>query len=417
MTTTKAITNTHLSFCTLLVLYMIYGVNYNFLLGIPTSYISLAVMILYASLYSILQKRFTLKFRTAIVFSIILCLISTLSLSLNLGTIDLFLLRSSFIYLTICFFFFPIYESIFKSSHLLLLKSIGYAGLINALFIISMLIIKPFQMSYLSLINLDTLKLMKGDGILDGLMSLRMIGITGFSAYSTSFVQMLCAICFLLYVFYKKNRKLELNLRESLILIFIILSAVISARSAFLGILVFLLILMKISTIKEFTKFISLSLFLIVIFIITIISFVPTEFKDFFIRWITELFVSGTNTGSFQTNVKMFKFSLADFSLLGDSRWFGDNNDYYMNIDVGWYRILFSIGYIGLFFWILTILSIVGWKHILPPWLTPEKWTAALILLYIFVMNFKGAILLDSFQSLFILLSINTALTNKKLNL
>ncbi|UBX50295.1 hypothetical protein LDO51_05765 [Providencia alcalifaciens] len=258
---------------------------------------------------------------------------------------------------------------------------------------------------------------MKGDGILDGLMSLRMIGITGFSAYSTSFVQMLCAICFLLYVFYKKNRKLELNLRESLILIFIILSAVISARSAFLGILVFLLILIKISTIKEFTKFISLSLLLIIIFIITIISFVPTEFKEFFIRWITELFVSGTNTGSFQTNVKMFKFSLADFSLLGDSRWFGDNNDYYMNIDVGWYRILFSIGYIGLFFWILTILSIVGWKHILPPRLTSEKWIAALILLYIFIMNFKGAILLDSFQSLFILLSINTALTNKKLNL
>ncbi|WP_272670898.1 hypothetical protein [Providencia sp. PROV147] len=254
---------------------------------------------------------------------------------------------------------------------------------------------------------------MKGDGVLDGAMSLRMIGITGFSAYSTGFVQMLCAICFLLFIFYKNNRNLKLNKNESIVLVLIILSAIISARSSFLGILIFLLIFFKLSNFKQSFKFIMLAITLLIGLIITVVSFVPAEFKDFFINWLTELFVSGTDTGSLQANVNMFIYDFHDFSLIGDSRWFGDNNDYYMNTDVGWYRVLFSVGYLGLCVWILIILSIINWKEILSLKISVESWIILLLVAYVFIMTFKGAILFDSFQSLFILLSIKIALFHK----
>lgn len=400
----------------ILTLYFIYNVNYDFLFGIPTSYISLAIMILYSIIYSINNKKFPISFSYPIIFSIILFIISIISFSLNTNLVDAYLIRASFLYFIICLFSFTIYKSVFKSDRLLLLKSIGYAGLINSILIISMLIIKPFQILYLSLINQSTFELMKGDSVLDGAMSLRMIGITGFSAYSTGFVQMLCAICFLLFVFYKNNRALKLNKKESIILVLIILSAIISARSSFLGIFVFLLIFFKISNFKQSFKFMMLAIVLLIGLVITVVSFVPTEFKEFFINWLTEIFISGTDTGSLQANVNMFIYDLSDFSLFGDSRWFGDNNDYYMSTDVGWYRVLFSVGYLGLCAWLLIIVSIANWKKIFSLQLTTESWIILLLIAYVFVMTFKGAILFDSFQSLFILLSIKIALFHQKTN-
>ncbi len=401
------------SYHTVLALYFMYNVNYDFLFGIPTSYISLAVMLLYSILYSINNKKFPILLISPVIFSLVLFIISIISFSLNHQLVDTYLVRTSFLYFIICLFGFIIYKSVFKNNRLLLLKSIGYAGFINSIFIISMLIIKPFQIFYLSLINQSSFELMKGDGVLDGAMSLRMIGITGFSAYSTGFVQMLCAICFLLFIFYKNNRNLKLNKNESIVLVLIILSAIISARSSFLGILIFLLIFFKLSNFKQSFKFIMLAITLLIGLIITVVSFVPAEFKDFFINWLTELFVSGTDTGSLQANVNMFIYDFHDFSLIGDSRWFGDNNDYYMNTDVGWYRVLFSVGYLGLCVWILIILSIINWKEILSLKISVESWIILLLVAYVFIMTFKGAILFDSFQSLFILLSIKIALFHK----
>ncbi len=387
--------------------YLIYNVNYKFMLGIPSTYIVITLTLIYFFICSFYKKIFYLKINSSVFFSTLLLIWSLISLMINNEKNDFYLIRISLLYFIIILLFPFIYKIVFKKNVLLLLKTIGFVGLINGIFIISMFIIKPFQELYLTLINQTTFDLVGGNSAIDSAMSLRMIGITGFSAYSTSFVQMLCAICFLLFIYYKDNKKLKMQFKDVLILIFIIFSALISARSAILGIFIFILIYIKISNIKQSLKFIVSLFSLLSIFIITIINFIPNEFKDFFINWITEFFVSGSKTGSLQANINMFIYDWIDFSLTGDSRWFGNNNDYYMNTDVGWYRILFSIGYVGLSLWLLAIISIIGWKNLFSLNSSNKICIMTLIFTYVLIMTFKGAILFDSFQSIFILLSIS----------
>ncbi|HHO9666765.1 TPA: hypothetical protein ACRZMP_004547, partial [Escherichia coli] len=102
------------------------------------------------------------------------------------------MIRISTMYFLIILFTPAIYILMFKRNDLLILKIIGYAGFINAIFIITMLVIPSFQSFYLSFINSSTLSLIGSDGI-ENAMSLRMIGITGFSVYSAGFMQILCA--------------------------------------------------------------------------------------------------------------------------------------------------------------------------------------------------------------------------------
>lgn len=397
-------------------LYLIYNVNYNFTFGVPSSYLILFALMSYTSICILKYKKFPVKTITPLLFSALLLSWSILGLLINDGVTDNYLIRLSFMYFIISMFSYSFYVFIFKHNKLLLLNAIGLAGFINSILIVTMLIIKPFQLFYLQFINQTIYETLGETDAVDGLISLRMVGITGFSAYTTAFVQMLCAICFLLYVYYKNNNRVKLTASESTILVLIIASAVFSARSSFIGIVFFIVIFLKLSNFSQLIKFISISSLLLFSIIISTIILLPDNFKDFFVKWVFELFTSGTQSGSLNGNLSMFKFSWSDFSLLGDSRWHGDNNDYYMNVDIGWYRILFSVGYIGLFLWILNIISIVGWKNIFSTKINEGVWVSIIVMLYIIIMNFKGAILFDSFQSILILSAISIAISEKKTN-
>ncbi|ELK4959959.1 O8 family O-antigen polymerase, partial [Escherichia coli] len=240
----------------------------------------------------------------------------------------------------------PFIACIFKNDRKEVLKTVGYAGLVNGILILGMLIFKPLQYIYLPLLSEKTFLLIGGNDAIESLMSLRMIGITGFSAYTTGFVQVLCAICYIYYMILRDGR-IRLKLSDYILLIIIFLSALVSARSSLIGIFLSIIILMFNMNSLRFIKTLSLSI-ISVIFLFSIITMLlPDNLSDFFINWATEFFVSGTKTGSLQTNIDMYIYGLNDFSAFGQSRWYGDNNDYFMNTDVGWYRLAFSIGFLG----------------------------------------------------------------------
>lgn len=404
----KHYTNVRFHICLFLTVYLIYNVNYNFTFGIPSSYLILFFMLIYCIINILNKKTLPIKNKSALLFSFLLFSWSIFSFINNPeNSSDSYFIRTSFLYFLIILFSASIYKFIFLENNLLLLKTIGFAGLVNSIFIILMLISTSFQSSYLSLINQKTFSLIGGNDALNGAMSLRMIGISGISVYSIGFVQVLCSISYLLFIYYKNNRRIKLTLNDSIILILLVVSSVISARSSLIGIMFFLLIFLKISQFKQTLKFLVSSSLLITIIFSIVISLLPLTFKEFFLSWITEIFVSGTKTGSLQENINMFIYGWNDFSFLGDSRWYGNNNDYYMNTDVGWYRILFSVGYIGLLLWIFTITFIFLNKNMFFRKFNNESWVSILLLIYTIVITFKGAILFDSFQSLFIFMMIN----------
>ncbi|MGY5356895.1 hypothetical protein ACXFAT_03630 [Cronobacter dublinensis] len=319
------------------------------------------------------------------------------------------MVRTSVMYLMILMFTGSLVKVLFKNSYLLTLRIIGYAGLINSGLIITMLVFKDFQKFYLSLISDKAFALIGGIDALEGLISLRMIGVTGFSAYSTGFVQILCCMCYILSIYYQKQ-KLSLKLYDYVVIFLMLLSALISARSSLLGILIIAIVILRLTNFSFFLRLVIYSLCILIPALAVVVNFIPEGQRDFFSTWLSEFFVSGIKTGSLQTNISMFKYNIYDFNLFGFSRWYGDNNDYFMNSDVGWYRLTFAVGYIGAFAWCLLISSILGIKNIFSTKLSVEVFISWMLILYVFLMMFKGAILFDSFQSAFILIIVGYVL-------
>ncbi|EFH2972158.1 TPA: O8 family O-antigen polymerase [Escherichia coli] len=397
----------------LLILFFLYNVNYKFIPGdIPTSYLSLGFIVV-ASLYWILrEKRFPVANGWALVSALLLFFCSMISYFDNIEHADLYMIRTTFIYLIMVLFVSPFIACIFKNDRKEVLKTVGYAGLVNGILILGMLIFKPLQYIYLPLLSEKTFLLIGGNDAIESLMSLRMIGITGFSAYTTGFVQVLCAICYIYYMILRDGR-IRLKLSDYILLIIIFLSALVSARSSLIGIFLSIIILMFNMNSLRFIKTLSLTI-ISVIFLFSIITMLlPDNLSDFFMNWATEFFVSGTKTGSLQTNIDMYIYGLNDFSAFGQSRWYGDNNDYFMNTDVGWYRLAFSIGFLGVIFWYITLMNIFRFNRLFTSRMSIENIISICIFIYITIMMFKGAIIFDSFQSVLILLVLDIVFYNR----
>ncbi|MBJ9835995.1 hypothetical protein I5530_02760 [Citrobacter freundii] len=400
-------------FNTILILYFIFNVNYFFLpYQIPSSYLILLFWFMLFIVNTLKTKLIYIPKISILLSLFLFFVVSSISYINNFGESDIYIIRTICMYVLITIVSKYIYMVTFRCNRLNVLKSIGYAGFFNSLFIISMLLYKPFQNWYLNLISEKSFDLIGGGEALNGLMSLRMIGITGFSAYSTGFVQVLCFLSYLLYIYYRE-RKFQMTLKDYIIILFIALSALISARSSIVGIFIVSIILLKITNIFSFSKTMINIIIAIAICLSAIIVFIPADFKDFFINWITEVFKSGTKTGSIQTNINMYIYSWSDFSFIGDSKWYGDNNDYYMNTDVGWYRLLFAVGYVGMISWLFVLISMIGIRNVFTLKINNNNFILIAVGFYAILMMFKGAILFDSFQSIFIILMLNYSIINK----
>ncbi|EGR2244797.1 hypothetical protein D0816_18270 [Vibrio cholerae] len=239
-----------------------------------------------------------------------------------------------------------------------------------------------------------------------------MIGITGFSAYSTGFVQVSCAFCYLIYMNARQAKNIDYIMWGA-----ILISAMIAARSSIVGIFILLIYFLYASKISIVLRGAIIAVSMGSLISLLTYNYIPPDLKDFFIQWITEVFTSGTKTGSIQSNIDMYIYGLDDFTLLGDSRWFGNNNDYYMNTDVGWYRVIFSVGLIGCAIWFLLIL------FFLIEYVQRNKFielngviVISFYIAYIFSIMMKGAILFDSYQSIIFIIVFYMVLGWKKNN-
>lgn len=382
--------------------YLIYSVSYKYLY-IPSTYLVVFVFFCFFFLYAV-GNNLKVNYNASLLplfLAFIFFVWSVFSYLINLNDgADLYMIRTSLIYFLMVFLV-PFVVRYFFIRPASVLFFFGLVGFINAIFIFSMLLIKPFQEFYLSLIESSAFDLIGGSESLDSFMSLRMVGITGLSVYSSGFMQMVLAISLATYMHFSPK---ETRLFHYIMLVLIILSALIAARSSIIGLLFFCVFFMSSFSIKKIVKILCIILILLYIVFISIMSFLSSDLSDFFLKWASEIFLSGANTGSVKENISMFIYGFNDFSLVGDSRWYGDLDGYYKGTDVGWYRVCFSIGYLGLIIWFGLLLSLFrhslfssSRKIFLLSWCT---------LLYVLVMMFKGAVLFDAYQAVFVIYSI-----------
>ncbi len=394
----------------ILLLFFIYSVSYSFVpYSIPTNYISLLIVII---LFFKNKCKLYIPCKSVIALSVIFLFISLVSYTINYPYADLYMVKISFVYLLMVLFLPAYIKTYYGSDPYKILRDIGLVGFINSVFIILMLLSSFAQNLYLSWVSIDTFSLIGGADAIDGLMRLRMIGITGFSAYSTGFVQVSCAFCYLIYMNERQAKNIDYIMWGA-----ILISAMIAARSSIVGIFILLIYFLYASKISIVLRGAIIAVSMGSLTSLLTYNYIPPDLKDFFIQWITEVFTSGTKTGSIQSNIDMYIYGLDDFTLLGDSRWFGNNNDYYMNTDVGWYRVIFSVGLIGCAIWFLLIL------FFLIEYVQRNKFielngviVISFYIAYIFSIMMKGAILFDSYQSIIFIIVFYMVLGWKKNN-
>ncbi|MFQ1907872.1 hypothetical protein ACK356_01320 [Aeromonas veronii] len=393
----------------ILFLFIIYNVKYVFLFGLGTSHLIILIMAILA-----------LLIKTPIKLTNFLCLVCVLITSLvsiffnfNSG-FDLIYLRFSIftlVSLVATSTIIKIFE-MNKRSAGDFFKFYGYAGFINSVFIFVMFLSVGFKDFYLNFLNLEITEML-GDSVMDSMLALRMVGVTGFSAYATAFNQMLCVFLYYIYATEYRVSSSKLLAVDYFLIFSISVSSLIVSRSTIVGLgLVFILMLMDRRNLSKNMLFLAVALLMLTAAFSSLSFFMTDEQFLFFSNWALEFFNKGLETGSLESNLSMYKYSWDDFSLFGDARMNDQFGGYYMHTDVGYFRILFSVGYIGiiiLFIMIFTVLRPVREK-------INNKATvfSFLILMYVFIFLLKGSIVTDSSHIIITLLLCSYVLSSKK---
>lgn len=382
-------------FFTILTIFLIFNIKFFFLP--PIFIIAASILTIMSIFYFFKNFKFKKTFiKPTLFFSLIFIFIS---LHLSFGNIDLFILN---IILAI-FFLITIapyaYFSYFKSQEIKIIRYIVYAGLINAIFIIGMFIFSGFRDIYLSLLVNGGLGDTISPDAADSFYAMRMVGLLGSATYGMAFIQVTMSFIYVYLVYLESS---EFSFYNYIIISLLLISAVVSGRTAFIGILLLsILIFLLFKKIKFILIFILYCIALGGISLSLASIFLPEDFYSFFVDWVFEIFNKGSEVGSLQENIDMYHYRFSDFSLLGDLKWFADDakSSYYMNTDVGWYRFLFAFGYLGVTLFVMFIFSFINLSN-------PFKGSnilAIVLIIFIFIVMFKGAIIFDFYPIFFFL--------------
>ena len=284
-------------------------------------------------------------------------------------------------------------------------KFFGLVGLLNAVFILLMIVSSSFYSFYHSLLADFPLKGRVGEASQYlGLYRLRMVGLSGSATYGVAVTQIALAFCYVTYL-----AKCEGSGRKLLHVIgacVVAVSALFAGRTALVGYIFLFIYCWYIFGWKTvfFATFLTLISFLCVVFVVSL--FLPQEVYDFFYNWLIEPFTQGIETSSLQTNIDMYEYSLAHFESFGQFRFRNESGGYLGGSDVGFYRILFAFGYFGLsFFLLLLLLFVVKFTLALKNKKCVFSCGGLLLTIFIVVVHFKGNILFDVF-SLFTVLVV-----------
>ena len=298
------------------------------------------------------------------------------------------------------FSFFNLFAKIKRQP---LLVAVIAAFTLNAILMIVMFASSNFQFWYLNLLSNEGLAVFGGvDEALDSLYRLRMIGANGFASYSAGFAQAIAL--FFLAVYYKINNK-QLDWSFLTISILLIVSALLSARSALLGItlwLVFCLIFFR----SRFFYIFSFASFIVAIALAFLVTLMDLNEAEYFTTWIFDLFISGSSSESLSESIQMLDVPFVDAGLFGFSRWYGDlGYDYFRSADVGYIRVILAGGFVSLFFVLIHFL-LLGFVFFQKGNTIFFRTLYCFLMVYFLAIMFKGAILFDFFAFDFLMLML-----------
>ncbi|GEM_PF-4412491 len=382
-------------FLALLVFYF-YNVKFTFL---PVSsfvwapaLISLIYFYYFLRGYTAVSREYLLILFSFLIFEIL----AVSSIFANIVHFEVNVLRVLLVLFVAVFVFPNVLARYFEFDPVRAFKYIGLVGLVNSLFIILMFVFPSVKALWLSIIE-SLIERHLGDiDTSESMMSLRMIGINGFSAYSTSFLQITFAMFYMVYIYigFKK-----ISMCSILVVALIVASAFLAGRTTWVLFPFFSLFFVLLFGVWGFVKFAFFGAAVSVIFLMSFLVLADTVFVDFFLSWLFEVFSSGERVGSLGTNIDMlFSYSLIDFGLLGDFRLRADDGGYYMHTDVGYYRLLFAFGWLGtLAFFLLIFSPALRGRYVFKSNEYPGLLLCCFLICMVLVVSFKGAILLDSF--------------------
>lgn len=391
-------------------LLLLYNVKFIFLFGVGTFYIVFLILLL---IQLFIRPRIDVSEIKTLLLLFTLVLVGVLfSITKNISDFDIEFIRF-YIFIFLSVILSPLLYAVFNKNYPgEILKYIGGAVFINALFILIMFVSPSIRDFYLSLLRLEVLDVLGGD-VVNNMLSLRLIGVTGFSAYSTAFTQMFGVIIYYIYINeFRPNKKT--SILDYLLIFAVILSAFIAARSSIIGVVILFTIMLcdKVNLKKNLVFFASAAFFLSLT-IGVLLLFLPPEKATFFETWVFEFFNAGLSSGSVKSNMDMFIYTFSDFSLLGDAKFSNAHGGYYKETDVGYFRLLFGAGYLGLifmFFFIATIVNPINRK-------IKRSFYFILILAYIFAYMFKGFVIYDTRYIFLVLIVVMLSFKNKEKNI
>ena len=284
-----------------------------------------------------------------------------------------------------------------------LLAALITALSLNAILMLVMFISPGIQNSYLGMLAEDGFTLFGGsENALESMHRFRMIGATGFATYSAGFTQTM-GLFFLAVYYYVTEKKPDLLFL--IVSVLLTVSAVLAARSSFLGIFlwtIFCFIFFR----WRFVVIFSCSSIFLAIIMVALIALIGAEGADFFTSWLLELFTSGSDSDSLAETIQMLDIPFMDSGFYGFSRWFGDlGYDYFRSADVGYIRLILAGGFGSLFLVILHFL-LIGLVFFRGRFSAFFRTLYFFLMVYFSVIMFKGAILFDFFAFDFLMLML-----------
>lgn len=273
-------------------------------------------------------------------------------------------------------------------------------GIIQAIAMISMLLIPEWSTLYKSIVATNPLIL--------SYYEYRYIGLTGFANYTVGIMQ---GVFFLIaLISYYEDRYFTFGRVFVLFLIFI--SAMIASRSSL--VLIFLCLsffFITNMTKKYFVKNVFPWVLILFITALVLIYYIVTDeqllSQNILLKWAFEPFYNFVNYGELRTNssdtIEKYYFRPSDYTYYwGDWRYVNSDGSYYKHVDAGYMRLLLYMGlYISSvfygFFVLINIFNLVVLRTMNAASIKNLDVLFLCVLFSFFIFQYKGNIFVDGF--------------------
>lgn len=341
-------------------------------------------------------------------------ILATISYIENSPKADYYFVSSLFVLAILGLCSFSFFDKFSTTGNKFLLGTVTSALTLNAIMIIMMFMSSSFQSYYLSILSENNFAAFGGhENALNSMHKLRMTGLSGFASYSVGFAQVI-GLFFLSAYYHISKKNIDLLFFTTFFLL--IISAIISSRSSVFGIFLWFIFSLFFFGKRFFLSFIYL-LPIGVVFMLILTAQMDADDVNFFINWIFDFFINSTESGSLAENISMLNTPFIDAGFYGFSRWFGDlGYDYFRSSDVGFIRVILAGGF-GSLFLIALHFGLIGVVFFRGKHSVFLRTLYYFLILYLFIIMFKGAILFDFYAFDFLILMLCWIDQNKKINL